>query len=405
MKVPKLLPAAVTAALLAVMMIAGSATPSHPPNAAPAAATAAEAAAKRVEPQEMRGVWISYMDLDMQNEPDKSADAFRAKFTAIAERCQRFGFNTLIVQVRPFCDALYPSKLFPASHILSGTQGKSAGYDALDIICQVCRAKDLRIHAWVNPYRVTANQTPAKLSADHPCVKDERMVLKTDSGMILDPSNEKARKLIVDGVQEIAAHYPVDGVQFDDYFYPPDIGEQDKAAYEAYRASIGTGTAMDTATWRVYNVNMLMAQTFLLLHRQHPEMVFGVSPQGNLVNNEKLSADVVHWCTVKGFVDYICPQIYFSPDNPALGFEDALNDWLSLDFADDVKLYVGLAGYKAGSDADGGTWQTQDDTLAQELRMLRSHPTIGGFMLYSYNSLLDPPAQAEMHRLQAAVNE
>ncbi|MBQ1436451.1 MAG: family 10 glycosylhydrolase, partial [Ruminococcus sp.] len=124
------------------------------------AATISQAQQSAKAQDDMRGVWITYMDLSMEYESDKSEAAFRKKIEAIAADCKEFGFNTLIVQVRPFCDAIYPSKLFPASHILSGEQGKSAGYDALKIICEICKKLDLKIHAWVNPYRVTANETP-----------------------------------------------------------------------------------------------------------------------------------------------------------------------------------------------------------------------------------------------------
>lgn len=59
--------------------------------------------------EEMRGVWVSYMELSMENESSKTQKAFEDKFTEIAQKCRESGFNTLIVQVRPFCDALYKS--------------------------------------------------------------------------------------------------------------------------------------------------------------------------------------------------------------------------------------------------------------------------------------------------------
>ena len=54
--------------------------------------------------KEMRGVWVSYIELDMQNESDKSESAFREKFKDIAITSKNAGFNTLIVQVRPFSE-------------------------------------------------------------------------------------------------------------------------------------------------------------------------------------------------------------------------------------------------------------------------------------------------------------
>ena len=367
------------------------------------AATPSQAVATATAPDDMRGVWITYMELSMENEADKSEEAFRKKFEKIADDCVSFGFNTLIVQVRPFGDALYPSKLYPASHILTGEQGKSPGYDALKIMCESCRKRGLSLHAWINPYRVTASQTPAKLSADNPYRKNPSIGIKTESGIILNPADETARQLIVDGVREIVSQYPVDGIHFDDYFYPTDIGDADIGSYEAYRQTVPQDAAMDLSDWRRANVNLLVAETYLTVHRYSQTAVFGISPQGNLDNNAQLYADVASWCCAKGYLDYICPQLYFSLDNPALRFADALGAWTALDFAADVKLYVGLAGYKAGTDADNGTWQAQDDILSQELIILNSNQNVNGFMLYSYSSLHDKAAKDEMQNLKKVL--
>lgn len=390
--------------LAATLAISALSTRRHvPQKPVQTAATPSQAVASATAPDDMRGVWITYMELSMENEADKSEAAFRKKFEKIADDCVSFGFNTLIVQVRPFGDALYPSKLYPASHILTGEQGKSPGYDALKIMCESCRKRGLSLHAWINPYRVTASQTPAKLSADNPYRKNPSIGIKTESGIILNPADETARQLIVDGVREIVSQYPVDGIHFDDYFYPTDIGDADSGSYEAYRQTVPQDAAMDLSDWRRANVNLLVAETYLTVHRYSQTAVFGISPQGNLGNNAQLYADVESWCRAKGYLDYICPQLYFSLDNPALRFADALGAWTTLDFAADVKLYVGLAGYKAGTDADSGTWQAHDDTLSQELIILNSNQNVNGFMLYSYSSLHDEAAKDEMQNLKKVL--
>ena len=95
------------------------------------------------------------------------------KIDDIIKDVKEGGFNTLIVQVRPFCDAIYPSKYFPWSHIISGEQGVDPGFDPLEMIVEICRKNDLYIHAWVNPYRVSTGKTPTELCDDHPCLNDE----------------------------------------------------------------------------------------------------------------------------------------------------------------------------------------------------------------------------------------
>ena len=407
MKVNRVLPLLLCAVILAVTVVLSAM--SKPQKAVMTAAetisaektaaeqpTADEPAPQQDEP-EMRGVWVTYMDLSTENESSRSEAAFREKFAHIAKVCADSGFNTLIVQVRPFCDALYPSDYFPASHILTGQQGEAPGYDALKIICETCRAFGLKLHAWVNPYRVQIRQTPQSLADSNPFVVHPEMCIETESGVILNPADENARELIENGVRELLENYDIDGIQFDDYFYPDDVGDADAALYEGQ-----TNGRMSLQKWRMCSINILLAEVEMLVHKLKPGAVFGISPQGNRRNNEKLCADVESWCSVRGYADYICPQIYFSLDNPALGFEDALADWTAMDMARDVKLYVGLAGYKAGTDADEETWLGRDDILRDEYLILKKNH-IDGFMLYSYPSLESEEASAEIKNLLSAM--
>lgn len=353
--------------------------------------------------EEMRGVWVSYMELTMENEKDKSQKRFTEKFEEIAENCKNLGYNTLVVQVRPFCDALYKSDYFPWSHILTGEQGKNPNYDPLKIICDVCREKNLNIHAWINPYRISTQNSPSELSENNPYVKDSSVGFKTQSGTYLDPSNENARKLIIDGIEEIVSNYDIDAIQFDDYFYPADMGSEDDTQYREYINGC-ENESMTLEEWRKANVNLLISEVYLRIHSIKNNVEFGISPQGNINNNDKLFADVQLWCTTRGYIDYICPQIYFSLDNPALTFEDSLQSWCELEFASNVNLYVGLAGYKAGTDDDEGTWLNDDNILAQEYNIICENEKTSGLMMYSYASLFSDDGKKEMENFYNELN-
>nr|WP_304036284.1 family 10 glycosylhydrolase [Ruminococcus bromii] len=410
MKNKKIVPIIVSVIAMLSVICISSFTREKPPkkqnNINNIAALSSKATADTPESdEEMRGVWVSYMELSMENESSKTQKAFEDKFTEIAQKCRESGFNTLIVQVRPFCDALYKSSYFPWSHILTGTQGENPQYDALQIMCDICKENNLKIHAWINPYRVSSNETPKKLSDNNPYIKNSEIGIKTDNGIFLDPSNETAQQLISDGVKEIAENYDVDGIQFDDYFYPTEDENFDKKQYEAYIEKYGKENSMSLDNWRMQNVNTLICKVYRTIKSVDSSVEFGISPQGNIGNNDGLYADVKSWCTCKGFADYICPQIYFSLENPALTFEDCLNSWISLDFDENVKLYVGLGGYKAGKgEYDEETWLLSDSILADEYDILRNNKSVRGFMLYSYNSLEDDTAKKEINNLINALN-
>ena len=288
----------------------------------------------------MRGGWVSYIELDMQNETDKSEASFREKFKNIAITSKNAGFNTLIVQVRPFCDALYDSKFFPYSHILSGEQGVNPGYDALEVMCEVCSQLDLDIHAWVNPYRISTDSTPQALSETNPYVIDNEIGEETENGIFLNPANKMARNLIIDGVTEIVRNYDVDGIQFDDYFYPTTDEDFDAQCFAA-QAEFD-----DLAKWRLNNISLMVGEIYSAVKAVDKDILVGVSPQGNMENNyEYMYADVKKWCSEEGYIDYICPQIYFGYENSVKPYEDTIQQWADI-CTTDVTLVAGLGVYK-----------------------------------------------------------
>ena len=388
--IKRLVPYLLAAAVLAVTIFAVRGNESDPAES-PDKSTRGESASDT----EMRGVWVTYMTLDVEGEQDKER-AFSDKIDTIIKDMTDGGFNTMIVQVRPFSDAIYRSVYYPWSHIISGTQGADPGFDPLRLICDKCAESGISVHAWINPYRVSTQNTPSKLSADNPYALDNSIGVELDSGIYFRPESEKARELITNGVIELIESYDVDGIQFDDYFYPTDWGDSDAQAYEEYKSSADSPLSLED--YRKENVSELIRSVYDAVHSSGKDAVFGIAPQGNLPNNDILYADVRRWCTQSGFIDYICPQLYYSLDNPAQSYEEALNDWLKLPRHDGLELYVGLGAYKAGTDADEGTWLDNDDILKTEVEILRKEKC-GGFLLFSYDSMKEKTCESEMKNL------
>ena len=359
---------------------------------------------KIVETEEMRAIWVPYFSLCM-DKGSTEAD-FEKKFDDIIRKSAESGLNTLIVQVRPFCDALDKSQYFPYSHVLGKEQGEDPGYDALEYMVKACHSAGMKIHAWVNPLRVTAKGTPDKLSKNNPASKweDKDYVASCDGSKYLNPAYSEVRKLIIDGVREIAENYDVDGIQFDDYFYPTTEDTFDKTAYTAYTESLDDDSqALTLMEWRTSNINMLISGVYSAVHSVKKDIMFGIAPQGNISNNESLCADVKSWCSISGYVDYICPQIYFSMKHLLMPFENTAAQWRDMVKGKNVKLYLGLALYKAGSDDDDGTWKVSDTIIKQQIEISRSLKT-SGFMLYSYEYLDCKQTEREVENAMAVLN-
>lgn len=416
LRYPRLMAFGMLAAAVAATMIAGAFMPKNEETVLPSQESTVSDERKEETKvkstsvsaeEEMRAVWVPVMSLETGGEGE---EAFRKKFDKIVETSLEKGMNTLIVHVRPFGDSLYPSEYFPWSHAVGGTQGVDPGYDPLAYMVEAAHKAGMQIHAWVNPLRIQASKTPSILSEDNPYKlwqKDSSKkgwTVKTDSGIYYNPAYEGVRSYIAEGVAEIVRSYDVDGVQFDDYFYPTQDASFDQDAYSAYTADAKKSgyAALSLFEWRTANINALISLVYQKMKAENPEVFFGIAPQGNLSNDKAMGADISTWCAAKGYLDYICPQMYVNFENEALPFTETIETWKSLILEDSIDFYVGLAVYKAGSDADDGTWQTSNDILARQV-MAGREIDCDGFMFYSWDYLDTEQTEEEMENVMKVL--
>lgn len=374
-------------------------------------ASGAASAVTAAQTGEMRAVWVPFMSLDMSKESDKSEAGFRKKFTNIVTVAKNSGMNTLIVQVRPYGDALYKSSYFPWSHVVGGTQGVNPGYDPLKIMVELTHQAGMGIHAWVNPMRIQLSGSPSILAQTNPYntwksdSSKAGWVVDNGNGKYYNPAYPQVRKLIADGAQEIAKNYDVDGIQFDDYFYPSQDAAFDKAAYDSYSAEAAkNGTPLSLMDWRRANISTMVSLVYSEIKAVKPNLPFGIAPQGNVQNDMNMGADVKSWCSVQGYVDYICPELYVNFENPVLPFNTAADSWRKMVTSPKVKLYLGLAVYKAGSDVDSGTWKKSTNILAQQVELGRK-TSCDGFMFYSWDYLTNSQSKEEVQNVIKVLNK
>ncbi|HJB22416.1 MAG TPA: family 10 glycosylhydrolase [Candidatus Fournierella merdavium] len=378
----------------------GGASSSAPASDAPAPDTSVPAAPAE-QAGEYRAMWVSY--LEWESFDFSSEAAFAADADAMMQNCADLGLNVVIAQVRPFADALYPSELFPWSHLCTGAQGGDPGFDPLAVLVEAAHSRGLELEAWLNPYRVRLNATrPAgELAASSPALLHPEWVKEVDGGLYFDPSLPEVRQLITDGVLEILRNYDVDGIHFDDYFYPTTDPSFDAAEYTA------AASGLSLEEWRRENVNQLMRQVYAAVKAEKPAVRFGVSPQGNMDNNYNSQySDVSLWMAEGGYVDYVLPQLYWGygyttgSGSTRYAFENISAEWAALERAPSVALYFGLGAYRIG-DGDGGNydaaqsgWQT-GHTLAD---MVATGRQLGadGYVLYRYDFLYKNGSWADL---------
>ena len=93
------------------------------------------------------GIWLSYYEITSML---KNESGFKAEFERVIENCKKLQIQNLYIHIRPFADSLYQSDYFPLMEAVA-----KYDYDVFDYMIEKCHKSDLKVHAWINPYRVS----------------------------------------------------------------------------------------------------------------------------------------------------------------------------------------------------------------------------------------------------------
>jgi len=333
----------------------------------------------------LKGMWVATVhNIDFPSAPNLSEAALKSELFEIVQSAKNGGYNAIFFQVRPAGDALYKSEIFPLSAYL-GTD-----FDALKYLCELGNKYDVDIHAWINPYRVTASE------GQEPFIKENTVLC--GGKYYLDPGEPASISLVCRGVEEIVKNYDVAGIHFDDYFYPSSDFD-DAVTYAKY------GSGMNIEDWRRQNTYALIEAVSKTV-KKSGDAVFGVSPVGiwrNISNDARGSqtngysgyddiyADALAWAQ-NSLVDYLAPQIYWERGNKAADFTVLHEWWQNALKNTGTKLYIGIAAYKK-NDFPPGEIEAQTDMAISS----------GGYIHYNYSNIEFP--HSENGKLTVAMPE
>lgn len=274
--------------------------------------------------REFRAVWsASAWNLDWpKTKGISSMSAQKSELISMLDELKAAGFNAILLQVRPNCDALYQSNYEPWSYWLTGSEGTAPNpfWDPLAFAIEEAHKRGMELHAWLNPYRaVTSSYTG--IHSSHPAKKYPSWILTVgqDKIKILNPGLNEVVNYIVSVVNDIVSRYEVDGIVFDDYFYPyppNQITNEDQATF----ASNSRGFT-NIADWRRDNINRMIAAVYNKIQQTKPYVKFGVSPFGIWKNNyptgitgmeafSVIYCDALAWISSRT-IDYLSPQLYW----------------------------------------------------------------------------------------------
>ncbi len=356
------------------------------------------ALAASLSAKDFKAAWVaSVHNINFPSKQGLSADAQQQEIVRICETAQRLGLNALMVQIRPECDALYQSSLEPWSRFLTGTQGRSPGYDPLAVFIAEGKKRGIGIHAWINPYRAAANAGQSRAS-NHVTNRLAGHTRRVGNLIVLDPSSPAVQDHVVAVVRDIARRYAVAGIHLDDYFYPYPIkgytgNFPDSAAYTRYREG---GGKLSLGDWRRQNVNTMVRRLSQTVRSARPGALFGISPFGIYTKGQPptvkagldqfntLYADPLTWMR-EGWIDYLAPQLYW-PEGGPQSFSALLRWWRSPAVNPrGVPIYPGIAVERLGGSHN---WPASE--IAKQLQLEKSigPRAKGGFILWDFKPLL-----------------
>lgn len=347
---------------------------------------------------DMRGVWVSLVyNMDYPKDVSSDPETLKKYADDIINDCADIGINNIFLQVRAVSDSIYPSQIYPWSKYIAGRQGQAPedGFDPLAYWVEESHKNGIKLHAWINPYRITTGKDEEfnSLAQSNPAVQHPEYVRKGgDDNYYFDPGIPEVREMVVAGAVEIAANYDVDGIHMDDYFYPAK-GIDDSETFAAY----GSG---DKGMWRLSNVTTLVQEIGSAVKAVKPDIIFGISPSGIWANKSNnplgsdtagmesyygLYADTRQWA-LDGIIDYIAPQIYWNIGYEIADYKTLVNWWADTLKNSSTKLYVGIADYKINN--SDGVWKS--DGVGEVSRQLALNDTIDkidGEIHFRYDSL------------------
>lgn len=299
--------------------------------------------------RELRAVWIATAaNINFPSSRSLSADQMRAELVSMLEDAAAINLNAVVFQVRPEGDAFYRSTLEPWSRFLTGTQGGDPGFDPLDFLIEEAHARNLEVHAWLNPYRAKTSATTTAVEP-HVSLAFPEYAYPYGTGVWMDPAAPGVRAHTVAVIRDVTARYDVDGIHFDDYFYPYPDGTPfpDDATYDAY---LQGGGALERGDWRRENVHLLVQAVSEAIAAEKPWVRFGISPFGiyrpgmppginGLDQYASIYSDPLRWMN-EGWVDYLAPQLYWPTTQTAQAYS-ALIEWWADQAVDGRYIFSG----------------------------------------------------------------
>ena len=305
--------------------------------------------AQHIVPQkyEYRAVWLTTIEnLDWPKTLVKSpSDIEKQKneLIVLLDSLKELNVNTVLLQTRVRGDLIYPSRIEPFSHVLTGVSGRNPGYDPLAFAIEECHKRGMQLHAWLVTMPLGKDEhirRQGKLALSN---KRKQLCTRYKGAWYMEPGNPAIIPYLVELVSELVSGYDVDGVHFDYIRYPDRTnGYPDAALYRKY------GKGRSLAGWRRSNITAVASALYKCVKEIKPWVRVSSAPLGkydNLTRYRSLGWDAYNavfqeaqaWMR-DGIMDILFPMLYFNGNN----FYPFVLDWQENSYGRHVVPGIGI---------------------------------------------------------------
>ncbi len=335
---------------------------------------------------EYRAVWLATIEnLDWpRTKVLVQADIERQKqeLVLLLDSLQRLNVNTVLLQTRLRGDVIYPSQYEPFSAVLTGTVGKSPGYDPLAFAIDECHKRGMQLHAWLVTLPLGKAAHEKRLGRHSLRYKHPQLCRSYQGQWYLEPAEPGTAEYLKKLVNEIVSNYDVDGIHLD-YIRYPDRPKNypDQALYR--RSAAGRSLA----EWRRDNITSIVRAIYGEVKQLKPWVRVSCAPLGKHADLSMYSSlgwnafhtvsqDAQLWLK-EGIMDILFPMLYFKGND----FYPFVRDWQENSYGRHIVPGVGVYRLLSGE----GDWPLIE--VERQLATSRSAGASGSAMFRTQHLL------------------
>lgn len=355
---------------------------------------------------EYRAVWLTTIEnLDWPRTQVKSVsdiEVQKSELVAILDSLKMLNINCVMLQTRVRGDVIYPSSIEPFAKALTGTSGKSPGYDPLAFAIEECHKRSMQLHAWVVALPLgsaTYVREQGRMSLKK---RKPKLCRYYKDNWYMEPGEPAVADYLCTIVKEIIDNYHVDGIHLDYIRYPDrPKGYPDGSLHKRY------GKGLTLADWRRSNITNIVERVYTTVKEAKPWVRVSCAPLGkhdDLTSysslgwnaRETVFQDAQEWMRL-GIMDALFPMLYFKGND----FYPFVLDWSENSHSRHIA--PGMGTYRLLPEYGG--WPVLE--LQRQLFTSRTAGASGSVMFRTHH-LLDSTCNffdvyASLHRYKALI--